>query len=306
MPLVILLFAMFASIFTFQKNALNFSEPFFLVGSRMLCAGIVLVLFLSIREHKIWQKIELKHLKDLILLGVCNIYLTNILEIWGAKTMISSKVCLLYSLSPFIAALLAAVILKEKQSWKKFLGMSIGFIGLLPIIFTQTPNEELSGKLFIFTRAELAVICAVVTSVYGWIILKKLISEYQYSPLFANGLSMILGRVLALLQSFFAGEQWHPLPINNYTQFLLSAGAMLIISNLICYNLYGFLLKRYTATFMSFAGLITPIFSVLYGWLFLHEPVTFYFFVSLLLFAVGLVIFYREEIKLGKVFKNNQ
>jgi drug/metabolite transporter (DMT)-like permease len=141
MPLVILLFAMFASIFTLQKNALSFSSPFFLVGSRMLCAGIGLVIFMSIREHKIWQKIKLNHIKDLLLLGVCNIYLTNILEIWGAKTMISSKVCLLYSLSPFIAALLAALILKEKLSWKKFGGMIVGFFGLLPIIFNQTPTE---------------------------------------------------------------------------------------------------------------------------------------------------------------------
>ena len=302
MPLVILLFAMFASIFTLQKSALSFSAPFFLVGSRMLCAGLLLVIFMSLREQKIWQKIKLEHLKYLLLLGVCNIYLTNILEIWGAKTMISSKVCLLYSLSPFIAALIAALVLKEKLSWKKFTGMAVGFLGLLPIIFTQTPVEELSGKLFIFTRAELAVIGAVFTSVYGWIILKKLISQYNYSPLFANGISMIIGGALALVQSFVVGEQWHPVPVSNYSQFLLSAGAMLIISNLVCYNLYGYLLRRYTATFMSFAGLVTPIFSVFYGWLLLGEPVTVYFFVSLLLFTVGLIIFYREEIRLGKVF----
>jgi drug/metabolite transporter (DMT)-like permease len=302
MPLVILLFAMFASIFTLQKNALNFSEPFFLVGSRMLLAGIILCVFMTIKDSKIWKKIKLSHAKDLFLLGLLNIYLSNVLEMWGTQTMLSSKVCLLYSLSPFIAALVAALVLKETLSLKKFIGMAIGFLGLLPIIFTQTATEELSGKLFIFTKAELAVIGAVFASVYGWIILKKLISQYNYSPLFANGISMMIGGVLALIQSVVVGESWAPVPVTNYMQFCINAGLMLIISNFICYNLYGYLLRTYSATFMSFAGLVTPIFSVFYGWLFLNESVTIYFYVSLLLFAIGLIIFYREEIKGGEVF----
>ena len=41
---VILLFAMFASLFTLQKETLEYCEPFFLIGSRMLFAGIILLI----------------------------------------------------------------------------------------------------------------------------------------------------------------------------------------------------------------------------------------------------------------------
>jgi drug/metabolite transporter (DMT)-like permease len=61
------------------------------------------------------------------------------------------------------------------------------------------------------------------------------------------------------------------------------------------------LLKRFTATFMSFAGLVTPIFASLFGYIWLQEVITWHFLVSIALFSVGLVVFYREEISAEKV-----
>ena len=54
---------------------------------------------------------------------------------------------------------------------------------------------------------------------------------------------------------------------------------------------------------MSFAGLVTPIFASLFGFLWLQEVVTWHFYVSIVLFSLGLVIFYREEISQEKDFR---
>jgi len=51
---------------------------------------------------------------------------------------------------------------------------------------------------------------------------------------------------------------------------------------------------------MTFAGLITPIFASLFGWIFLGEHVSWHFFVSIILFGIGLRIFYQEEINNNK------
>ncbi len=301
MHLVILLYVLFASLFTLQKETLNYCEPFFLVGSRMAFAGLILLGYMFVRHKASALKIKPEHIKGIMLLAISNIYLTNIFEIWAIQHMVSSKACLVYSLSPFVSALVAFLVLRETLSRKKVMGMLIGFLGLLPIIFTQTQSELTTGKIFMFTMAELSIVGAVFCSVYGWIMLKKVLNN-GYSFLVANGYSMLLGGILALGHSYFAGEHWAPFPVTNVPSFVTNTLIMCIISNLICYNLYGYLLKRFSATFMSFAGLVTPIFASLFGFLWLNEVVTWHFFVSIILFSFGLLIFYREEIAQEKLF----
>lgn len=307
MFLVILLFALFASLFTLQKDTLQYCEPFFLIGSRMLFSGIILLTYLFITNRTAF-KVNTKHLGTFLLLALFAVYLTNICEIWGIKHMVSSKACLLYSLSPFLAALVAFFVLGETLSKQKWLGMFIGFFGLIPIHFAQTSEEISLGQFSIFSIAELSILGAVFFSVYGWILLKKIISQYKHSPLLANGISMTIGGVFALLHSYFSGELWQPIPVAELKPFITNSLVMCLISNIICYNLYGFLLKRFTATFMSFAGLVTPFFASLYGYLFLQESISWHFFASIIMFSFGLILFYQDELKHGKAFrieKNN-
>ncbi len=297
MPLVIFLFALFASLFTLSKTALDFSEPFFLIGSRMTFAGLLLLThqFLFNRAN---FKIKGAHILPLIMLGLVSIYITNIAEIWGMQYMSSAKACLIYSLSPFIAALFAYWMLKETLTAKKWIGLCVGFIGLTPILFTHSSSAEFAKDLLFFSWAEVALITAVFASVYGWILLKKIINEYRYSFILANGLSMLLGGMLALSHSYLSGESWSPLPVTagKYGAYFECALWMTLISNVICYNLYGYLLKRFSATFMSLAGLVTPLFASLFGWYFLDEVISWHFFASMGLFSIGLAIFYQEEL----------
>lgn len=305
MPLVIVLFALFASLFTLSKTALEFSEPFFIIGSRMTFAGVILLAHQIFFNRKNF-KVKLAHVLPLVMLGLVSIYITNIAEIWGIQYMSSAKACLIYSLSPFIAALFAYWMLKERLSGKKWIGLLVGFIGLTPILFTASSSAELAKDILIISWPEMSLITAVFASVYGWILLKKIINDYQYSPLMANGFSMLIGGSLALFHSYMSGEQWNPIPVidNKFGSFVECALWMTLISNIICYNLYGHLLKRFSATFMALAGLVTPLFASLFGWYFLDEAITWHFFASMLLFSIGLAIFYQEELATNFVTSN--
>jgi drug/metabolite transporter (DMT)-like permease len=136
---------------------------------------------------------------------------------------------------------------------------------------------------------------AAVCSVYGWILLRQMTSTYQVSPLLANGYSMLIGGGIALGHSLLV-EQWDPIPVTNMNEFILSATGLIIVSNLMAYNLYGYLLRRYTATFMSFAGFTTPLFAAVFGWFFLGEEITWSFVVSFVIVSSGLYLFYQEEL----------
>lgn len=294
MYLVFVLYALFASVFTIAKTGLEYSQPLFLVGSRMFAAGILMLGYQYI-FHRQEFGFQRKHLWQLFRLALFNIYLTNALEFWGLKYLTSFKTCFIYSLSPFVSALFSYMMLSEKMNLKKWLGLGVGFIGFTPILFSNTSAEETAGQLFFFSWAEIAVICAAVSSVYGWILLKQLVKEGGYSPFMANGLSMLVGGAMALINSAFV-ETWNPLPVTDFLPFLECAILLMIISNLLAYNLYGYLLRRYSATFMSFAGFTTPLFTALFGWFFLGETVTMPFYLSSAVVFTGLLIFHQEEL----------
>lgn len=299
MHLVVLLFALFASLFTISKETLLHASPFFIIGSRMTLAGIIFISYVMITDKEkitnFFKQNLIKTISLITILGFTNIYLTNILEIWSMQFTTSAKTCLLYSLSPFFAALVAYLMLKENMSKKKWIGMAIGFAGLIPIFNLESAFESQSGTFLSISLAEIGMLGAVVCSVFGWILLKKLITELNCSILVANGFSMLLGGVLALAHSYYSNEPWSPIPVTNLMPFLRNTIIMCLVSNVICYNLYGTLLRKYSATFMSFAGLMTPIFASLFGWAFLNETISWHYFAAICLFGAGLFIFYAEE-----------
>lgn len=292
---VFLLYGLFASVFAISKTGLAYTEPLFFVGTRMSFAGLVLLgyqFFIKkqtfVFKPAIWRCI--------LLLGVFNIYLTNIFEFWGLQYLTAAKTCFIYSLSPFLSALFSYFLFSERLGGKKWVGLIIGFLGFIPILINQTTNEENTGHFFLFSWAELAVIIATVCSVYGWILLKKLVSEFEVSPLSANGFSMIIGGGFALIHSLLV-EDWNPVPITNFSVYLECTLLLILISNLVCYNLYGSLLKRYSATFLSLAGFTTPLFTALFGWLFLGEEVSMSFFSSFFAVLLGLLMFDQAALK---------
>lgn len=291
---VFLLFALFASVFTIAKIGLQYTEPLFLIGSRMFMAGVILLSYEFFTKNKPFSLNKQAWLR-ILRLAFFNIYVTNVLEFWGLKYLTSFKTCFIYSLSPFISALFSYIIFSEKMSGKKWIGLSIGFLGMLPMLLSETSLEQETGHLFVFSWAEIAVVTAASTAVYGWIILRQLVNENGLSPLLANGLSMIIGGTMSLIHSGFV-ENWNPVPVKEFMPFFLCASWLLIVSNLICYNLYGWLLKRFSATFMSFAGFTTAMFSALFGWAILGESLTAAFFISTAVILVGLSIFYQEEL----------
>lgn len=278
---------LFASVFGLQKKTLLYAEQFFMIGSRMCLAGVIMLMYLKITQ-KI-KKIQIKHYSLFISLSIYNIFLTNTFEIYGLNKIESSTTCLIYSISPFIAAFINFIVFKEKINHYQIFGLIIGIFGIL--IGTQK-NIHLS--LIKISKSEISIFLGVICNVIGWIQLKKLLN-LNYSPILINSVSMLLGGILITFQSYLIGEQWNPLPIKNSTQFLNLTIITCIISNLICYNLFAFLLKKFSVTFMNFTGLLTPLFALMFGHIFLNEKITIYYLLSIPVLFIGLIIFYKKE-----------
>src|SRR3990167_4422825 len=112
MAFVFLLYALFASIFTIGKASLEFAQPFFIIGSRMFLAGILILGFQYFRDKKTF-KFDKSCWIQIGLMAVLSIYITNICEFWALQFLTSGKACFLYSLTPFLSSFFAYLILSE-------------------------------------------------------------------------------------------------------------------------------------------------------------------------------------------------
>lgn len=296
---VILMYAAWSSIFSLGKLALQYSPPIFLTGFRMALAGVVILLYLSLFKRSA-LKIDKRQFLSLLLLAFFSIYLTNVLEFWGLQYLTAAKTCFIYSLSPFFAALFSYLHFGEKMNGRKWIGLLIGFIGFFPVLLTQTGSEDLLNAFSFLSWPTLAIMGAALFSVYGWVILRLAVKEQTVSPLMANGASMLMGGALAFVHSFFI-DTWNPIPVSSehFSPFLKGVALMTLVSNIICYNLYGLMLKKFTATFLSFLGLLSPIFASLNGWIFLGEAPSWTIFLSTSIVSLGLWIVYQAELKQG-------
>jgi drug/metabolite transporter (DMT)-like permease len=306
--LVVFMYAAWSSVFSLAKIALEHSPPLFLTASRMLIAAVLLLGYLALRKSSF--RFSGRQLLLLALLAVFSIYLTNALEFWSLQHLTAAKTCFIYSLSPFFAALFSYLHFGEKMNGRKWLGMLIGFAGFIPVLATQKGAGELLTNFSFLSWPELAMMGASACTAYGWILLRLIVNPPQngstpqkpVSPLMANGISMLIGGGLALAHSSLV-ELWNPFPVSSaglapFTQGIL---IMTLISNILCYNLYGFLLKRFTATFLSFMGLLSPIFASLNSWLFLNEAPSAIIFLSTAIVSIGLWLIYSAELRQGYI-----
>lgn len=292
MILILVLYALFATSFLIGKILLNYyTTPIFLAGSRLFLAGIILI------GYQYWYnrtqfKFKKKHIWLYAQIVFFGMFINYILRYSALTTLSASKTAFLFNLSPFLTALYSYLVFKETLTKQQWLGLTIGFLGLIPILISSSPLEQLDGEFFFISMSEFAVMLSVACHSYSWIIMRKLIRHKQYSPITINGLTMFIGGILSLLVSI---PTEGILPITEIQPFLGWLMITIIVSNIICHNLYGYLLKKYSVTFLSFAGFLSPLFAALYGWLFLAESISWHFYLSMLIVFFGLFIFYQDE-----------
>lgn len=301
--LAIFTFAVWSSVFSIGKVALTYADPLFLTGFRMTLAGVLLFAYLFFRRRES-LRLTVRQLLSLCLLGFFSVYLANVLEFWGLKHLSAAKTCFIYGLSPFFTALFSYLHFKEKMTGKKWLGFAIGMIGFIPVLSMQTGEEGLWQALGFLSWPEIAVMGAAISAVYGWVLLRMAVKTNDISPLAANTGSMLFGGILAFSHSLFV-ENWNPVPIvlEEWLPMTQSVLCLIFVSNLLCYNLYGYLLKKFTATFLSFLGLFSPIFASFNAWLLIGEAPSWQIFLSTAILLLGAYLIYKEELRQGYILR---
>jgi EamA-like transporter family. len=272
------------------------------IGVRMIAGGALLLGYQYFFNRKYWRY-ESRDMVPFLQIIIFHIFIAYTGEFWALQFISGSKASLIYNISPFITALFAYMMFSERLTVRQWIGLAIGCIGLLPILKDQGFQEQTIFHVGMFSSAEIILLLAVISSAYGWIVMKHLLINRSYSSIMINGIGMMGGGILALMASF-ATEGYPVLRVAQHTtiadslfMLVVYAGLLIIIANVVCYNLYSYLLARYSATFLSFAGFTTPLFAALFDWLLVGELACANFFLSMSIIIIGLILFYQDEMK---------
>ncbi len=163
-------------------------------------------------------------------------------------------------------------------------GYSYGFSGMLILLASSSPLDEQLKAFSIVSYPELAAFLAIVLSRLGWIQAQQLLKKEHITPLqfnvFTMGVSGILclAMVIAMGTYRVASLSYADIPLLAM-QPLASLSSMgqisvlvlytTLIGNVLGYSLYGYALKRHSATFIALAGFLIPLLVQLVGWLLL-------------------------------------
>lgn len=287
MLLIILEYAILAATFTLAKKALSFAPPFFLVMMRLLIAGFFLTMYAYFRNAVKWKKVQ-EDAWLFIAAGLFHSYFAFVPEFWALQFVTSAKTSIIYAATPFVAALFSYFFYSERLTGYQWLGMLVGTAGLAPLIIYKSEPTEWGGLLSL-SVPELVLIGAMMSACFAWFIIKKLMKR-GHSVAMINGAAMSIGGLLCIPTVLVAEPHAISL-VSSWSGFIGWLSVLIILSHFISYNLYSWLLTQYSITFMTFCGFLCPLFSTLFGALFLGEHITWHYFASIFGITLGLVLF---------------
>ncbi len=290
---IIILYALIAITFPLAQYTLYFASPTLVLTVRMLIAGSGLLIYYILRNK---TRIIIPR-SDWLLFGqaiLFHMYLAFVLEFWSLQYLSSLKTNILYCTTPFLAALFEYMMHQKRLTAGNITGMLCATASLIPLVLQSSCDSSapLGDLCYFGYLPEIALMIAIIAATYAWFVIKKLLAR-GYHFLVINGVAMIGGGILCGI----TGIATDTLTVRSEVlwPFYAALASLIIISNVIVYNLYSILIERYRITLISLAGFLSPIFGTFYAWLFFKEPLTWYYGLAIVGIAAGLWIFYRDE-----------
>jgi len=298
MFVIIVLYAVFSAM-TFINSSLMATNPYpFFVGMlRALGSSVILLSYSWFFLRKQTMQFSLTKRGWLLLLtyGVLIHAFVMCGFSYSMQYADPVTVCFIVASGPFLTAIIQYFRGQEYLTYKKVIGLLVGFVGLIPILMlSQHGGSDLLNPELKWWGNLISLLSMLVFS-YGWIVLKQFLKEFSHPIQLINGIAMLVGGLISAVFVYFVhGLSVFSLKFSPDFPVLMTA---FLASSLLTYMLYVYLLSRYSPTFISFAGFLEPAFGLFYGAAFMGYSVTGNALFALLILFSGLYIFYLEELK---------
>ena len=175
-------------------------SPFTSSFLRFLVASLFLSIFV-IKKYGKLPKIDLSQSLLIIFLGLTGVAGFNFFFFLGLKYITASRASIIISLNPILITILSILIIREKFTMFKFMGIILSLIGAIIVISKGNLQELFSEKIGYGELILLGgVICWATFSVFSKIIMRQL------KPIIAITYVCLAGTLILLIPAFLEGE----------------------------------------------------------------------------------------------------
>ncbi|MBP8157799.1 MAG: EamA family transporter [Flavobacterium sp.] len=263
------------------RVAVETMQPWYITSTRQGLAALIVLSILLYKKQLSWigwENFKLQFIPAILMIVLANGF-TTIAE----QSVPSGLTSILSALSPLVVFLGGTMIGQQKLTIKGFLGVILGFLGVV-FIFRDGLGDILDPN---YKTGILFLSIAILAWSAGTVYTKKHTHKsnnialnlfYQFS--IAAVIQFVLALILNPNVDFNA---WSARSI--FATLYLS-----VFGSVIAFFAYHYALKRVTATQISVLNYINTIIAVFLGWLLLDEKITFDFVIATALIILGVFI----------------
>ena len=249
--------AIWGSAFMFIKISAVVFGPILLVTLRLLIAGLVFMPLLLQKKKRLLFK---SYLPAIIIIAIVSNAIPFTMFAYASLGATSNMLGILNGTTAFLTTVIAYFWLKESVTSKQIIGLLLGFVGVLILVNPSNGSTTLIASLC----AMIGSSCYAFNAVY----LQKYHSNSDKKVLI--GWSMLFGGIFMIPLASFNLPNSMP-DINSILALLWLA----VISTGVGYLGYVRLIDRIGAVKTVTLTYLLPVFSIIWGAIFLQEQITF-------------------------------
>ena len=268
--LLILLGSVWGSAFMFIKISSDDFGPILLVNLRLLLAGALFLPFLLQKKYLAYFK---SHFPGIFILAIFSNAFPFTMFSYASLGATSNMLGILNGTTAFMTMVVAYFWLKESITPKQIFGIILGFLGILVLVNPANGSATLGASGF-------ALVGALSYSFSGVYIQKYQLNANKFVLI---GWAMLFGGLFLTPLSFFNLPD--QMPDNNAIAALLWLG---IVSTGIAYLGYIRLIEQIGAVRTSTVTYLLPVFSIIWGSIFLQEKITWIIFGGFIFVMIGM------------------
>jgi len=232
-------------------------------GLRWMAAGVVMSALMlatgrGLPRPALWG--------PLFLLGFLMNVVGNGFVVYAQQYVASGLTAVLIATTPFWQALIERLLPNgERFSARALAGLSLGFTGIVILVWPEMTNGGASGRAFVLGVIAIQLACV------GWVIGTSYAKRHELgdNPFPSTALQMVFSGTMLLTAATINGDWAHL----SFTPRTIAAMAYLSIAgSLLAYSAYIYAIQHLPLSLVSLYAYINPIIAVTLGTLLLSEP----------------------------------